>query len=372
MQGIAAQHKCSDISSWHHVVQTYWRRWTELHPPVGLVQLPQGDVAIVRGGHMLTLLQKADPLAASYQTHSPVSDSTAQAGQAGDLPLLQQCVELLHQLLGQNMVNLFVHLWTQPPAGVSLHAIGCAFVEVLATGPQLSSPQDQPQAADSRDALRQWRQQRSSAILRLGHIISQMTSGTPVQALRDYITLITPAANQAPATPMHSSANMSPISGHALTIMLRQNASQQLQAASHILLLAWLDSLRAAGALHITAAVSNALRQEIAPQLEAHIRCTTVTQWLCTATAAALPDDEAARIKHSELSSKLASLDFVSGGKQEASRQQRLAELFLPDFVAQHGGEIELWVPVNRGHLHLQCSPCTCIIIIIILTLSSS
>ena len=289
---------------------------------------------------MLTLLQKADPLSVAQQGTGISADvRPTHAGQTEDLKLLLQCVELLQQLLGQDVVNLFVHLCAHPPANASLHSIGCAFTEVLSSGPQLGGSLEQPQAADTRDALRHWRRQRSAAILRLGHLISQMSQGTPVPALRDYITLIAPAAASANAMSMQSAAQLAPSAGHALTIMLRQTATQQLQSASFMLLLAWLDSLRAAGALHITAAVLNALKQEIAPQLQAHMRCTSITLWLCTAPAAALADDEAARLKHSELSSKLASLDFVSGGQQQAHHQQCLAELFLPDFAAHCGGE---------------------------------
>ncbi len=335
-----AGEKCSQLTSWRRVAQTYWKHWGEVHPAVGLVELPHGSTAIVRSGHMLTLLQKADPLAASQQGTGISADvSPAHAGQNGDLGLLLQCVELLQQLLGQDVVNLFVHLCAHPPANASLHSIGCAFTEVLSTGSQLGGSPDHSQAADTRDALRQWRQQRSAAILQLGHLISQMSQGTPVPALRDYITHIAPPAASAGAMSMQSVSQLAPSAGHALTIMLRQTATQQLQSASFMLLLAWLDSLRAAGALHITAAVSNALNQEVAPQLQAHVRCISITLWLCTAPAAALADDEAARLKHSELSSKLASLDFVSGGKQEAHHQQSLAELFLPDFAAHCGGE---------------------------------
>lgn len=290
---------------------------------------------------MLTLLQKADPLSVSQQGTGISADvSPAHTSQTGDLGLLLQCVKLLQQLLGQDVVNLFVHLSAHPPASASLHSIGCAFTEVLSTGPQLEGSPDHPQAADTRDALRHWRRQRSAAILQLGHLISQMSQGTPVPALRDYITCIAPAAASAGAMSTQSAAQLAPSAGHTLTIMLRQTATQQLQSASFMLLLAWLDSLRAAGALHITAAVSNATKQEIAPQLQARIRCTSITLWLCTAPAAALADDEAARLKHSELSSKLASLDFVSGCRLEAHHQQCLAELFLPDFAADCGGEI--------------------------------
>lgn len=289
---------------------------------------------------MLTLLQKADTLSVSQQGTSILTDvSPAHAGQTGDLRLLLQCVELLQQLLGQDVVNLFVHLCAHPPANASLHSIGCAYTEVLFTGPQLGGLPDQPQAADTRDALRSWRRQRSAAILQLGHLISQMSQGTPMPALRDYITHIAPAAPSANAMSTQSAAQLATSAGHALTIMLRQFATQQLQSASFMLLLTWFDSLRAAGALHITAAVSNALKQEIAPQLRAHIRSTSITLWLCTAPAAAVAGDETARLKHSELSSKLASLDFVSGGRQQAHHQQCLAELFLPDFAAHCGGE---------------------------------
>ena len=289
---------------------------------------------------MLTLLQRADPLSVSQQGTGISTDVTpAHTGWTGDLGLLLQCVELLQQLLGQDVLNLFVHLCAHPPANASLHSIGCAFTEVLSTGPQLGGSPDQPLAANTSDALKHWRRQRSAAILQLGHLISQMSQGTPVPALRDYITHIAPAAASTNAMSTQSAAQLAPSAGHALTIMLRQIATQQLQSASFMLLLAWLDSLRAAGALHITAAVSNALKQEIAPQLQAHIRCTSITLWLCTAPVYALADDEAARLKHSELSSKLASLDFASGGKQEAHHQQCLAELFLPDFAAHCGGE---------------------------------
>ncbi|DBA86447.1 TPA: hypothetical protein ACH3X2_005536, partial [Trebouxia sp. C0005] len=339
-QGISAREKCSQLTSWRRVVHTYWKHWGELHRAVGLVELPQGTIAIVRSGHMLTLLQKADTLSVSQQGTSILTDvSPAHAGQTGDLRLLLQCVELLQQLLGQDVVNLFVHLCAHPPANASLHSIGCAYTEVLFTGPQLGGLPDQPQAADTRDALRSWRRQRSAAILQLGHLISQMSQGTPMPALRDYITHIAPAAPSANAMSTQSAAQLATSAGHALTIMLRQFATQQLQSASFMLLLTWFDSLRAAGALHITAAVSNALKQEIAPQLRAHIRSTSITLWLCTAPAAAVAGDETARLKHSELSSKLASLDFVSGGRQQAHHQQCLAELFLPDFAAHCGGK---------------------------------
>lgn len=360
---MVTQHKCSELASWRRVVQTYWKHWTELHPAVGLVELPQGDVAIVRAGHMLTLLQQADPLFGSQHGDAVSPADTESEAEQADLKLLQQCVELLRQLLGQDVVQLFVHLWTEPPADVSLQSIGCAFSQVLSTGPQLGDSPDQPQAASTRDALRQWRQQRSAAILKLGQLISQMSQGTPIAALRDYLSQIAPAASPGAAASAQRDPNLTPSTGHALTVMLRQTGTQQLQSASYMLLLAWLDNLRAAGALPITPAVSNALKQEIAPQLQAHIRSTSITLWLCTAPAAALPDDEAARLKHSDLNSKLASLDFVSGGKQQVSRQQSLAELFLPEFAAQHGGGTPLCECVV-DHLHslplrlVFCVPC--------------
>ena len=345
---MAAQQKWSELASWRRVVQIYWKHWTELHPAVGLVELPHGDVAIVRSGHMLTLLQQADPLTASHQLTTCSGNGTPQSG---DLALLQQCVELLQQLLGQEVVKLFVHLWTEPPADISLHNICCAFIEVLSSGPQLGNLQEQPQAAESRDALRHWRRQRSAAILKLGQLVSQMSAGTPVQALREYMSLFTLEGSQTQAAPMHSATQLSPSAGHALTIMLRQRATQQLQSASQMLLLAWLDSLRAAGALHISAAVSSALKQEITPQLQAHTRSTAIVQWLCTVPAAALLDNEA-RVKHSELSSKLASLEVVSSARHEMHHQHSLADLFLPDFAAQCGGESQLLPCIPWSHAY--------------------
>ncbi|KAL0045451.1 hypothetical protein WJX82_006982 [Trebouxia sp. C0006] len=73
-QGIAAREKCSQLTGWRRVVQTYWRHWGELHRAVGLVELPHGTIAIVRSGHMQTLLQKADPLSVSQQGTSISAD----------------------------------------------------------------------------------------------------------------------------------------------------------------------------------------------------------------------------------------------------------------------------------------------------------
>lgn len=306
---------------------------------MGLVQLPQGSVAIVRLGHMLTFLQQPS-------THAPLqNDSHPSAGDtshhSSDLALLTQCTELVQQLLGQDLVDLFVHLWAHPLPGMTPNNLCCTFTQVLTTGPQPRSQHNSHQAGGaSRDALRQWRQQRAAAILQLGHLINQMTQRTPISALRDYIALMSQGSRQFLLTSTESTSQLTPTSGEALTIMLRQAASHWLQAASCLLLLAWLDSLRAAGTLHISATVSHVLKAEVIPELEAHFCCVAVTQWLCTAPAVALTDDQAISAKHSHITKKLASLDFVSGSLQQAQHRQSVAELLLPGFWQYSEGEL--------------------------------
>ena len=336
LQGLASA-QTSQLASWRRVVQTYWKHWTELHPAVGLVQLPHGGVAIVRLG-CITFLQQSSPLAPLQHGSSPSAGDTSHSS---DLALLMQCTQLLQQLLGQDVVDLFVHLLTHPLPGTTVYNLCSAFTQVLTTGPQPGSRHHSQQAGSrNRDALRQWRQQRSAAILQLGHLINQMTQRTPVSALRDYIALTSQGSSQCLAAPAESTPQVDPGSGEALTIMLRQTASHQLQAASCMLLLAWLDSLRAAGTVHVSAAVSHVLKAEVIPELEAHFCCVAVTQWLCTAPAIALTDDEAIRAKHSQNTMKLASLDFASGSRQQVQHQQSVAELLLSGFWQYTKGEL--------------------------------
>ena len=329
----------SQVARWRRVAQTYWKHWTQLHPAVGLVHLPHGGVAIVRLGHMLTFLQDSTPLAPLHHVNSPAGSASL----SSDLALLMQCTELLQQLLGRDVVQLFVHLWAHPSPGMTLHKLCCAFTQVLATGPQPGSRQNgQQEGSSDRDALRQWRQQRSAAILQLGHLISQMTHRTPVSALRDFIALASQGSSQSLPAPMGSTPQLTPSSGEGLTTMLRQTATHHMQAASFMLLLAWLDSLRAAGTLHISAAVSQVLKAEVIPELEAHFCCVAVTQWLCTVPAVALTDDEAISVKHSQNTVKLASLDFASSSRHQVQHQQSVAELLLPAFLQSPEGELHL------------------------------
>ena len=324
---------------------------------MGLVQLPQGGVGIVRLGHMLTFLQQSSPLAQPLH-HSPSPSAAADGtSHSSDLALLMQCTQLLHQLLGQDVVDLFVHLWAHPLSGMTPHKLYCTFTQVLTTGPQPGRRHHSQQAGSrNRDALRQWRQQRSASILQLGHLINQMTQRTPVSALRDYIALTSQGSSPCLLAPTDSTPQLTPASGEALTIMLRQTASHELQAASCMLLLAWLDSLRAAGTLHISAAVSHVLKAELIPELEAHFCCVAVTQWLCTAPAVALTDDQAISAKHSQNTMKLASLEFVSGSRQQVQHQQSVAELLLPGFWQYSGGAHHLCTAcidlmLDRGHV---------------------
>ena len=354
-QGLAASEKMSQLAGWRRVVQTYWKHWTRLHPAVGLVQLPQGGVALVRLGHMLTLLQKPSPLASLHHTGSLTAASATHAGLSSDLALLTQATQLLQQLLGQDVVDLFVQLWAHPLPGLSLQGLCCAFTQVLSIGPQRASQQQSQQAtARNQDALQHWRRQRSAAILQLGHLISQMTHHTPVSACRDYIALLPHAS-----LPVHtdSSGQLSPSSGAALTIMLRQSVSQQMQSASRMLLLAWMGSLRAAGSLHLSATVSQVLKAEIVPELQAHLCSAAITQWLCTAPAAALSDGEAVSIKHSHNTSQLARLDILSGSREEVQHQQSLAELLLPGFLQHSGGQESTSCPPAYHLVHKPLLP---------------
>ena len=346
LQGLAASQRLSQLQSWRRVVQTYWRCWAELHPAVGLVELPQGNVAIVRVGHMLTLLQKSNPLTPCHQ-HGRLSAAVDDSPISGDLALLMQCIQLLPQLLGQDAVDLFAHLWTRPPPGLTLQGLCSAFTQILSAGPDPSSQQDSQQAASSnKAALRQWRQQRSAAILQLGHLISQMSHHTPVAAFHDYLAMTSHhSSSQAVPTSMSSSNDLSPSAGETLTIMLRQDTSQQMQSAACLLLLAWLDSLQAVGALHISATMSQVLKAEVLPELQAHLCSTALTQWLCTVPAAAMTDDDAVSMKHSQNTSKLANLDIVLGSRQETEHQQTLAQLLLPGFLQASGGEASQALP---------------------------
>ena len=341
LQGLAESAQTLQLASWRRVVQTYWKQWSELHPAVSLVQLPQGGVGIVRLGHMLTFLQQSSPGAPLQHGSSPSDGDTSHSS---DLALFAQCTQLLQQLLGQDVVDLFVHLWVHPLPGMTLNNLYCTFTQVLATGPKpVSQHKSQQAGGRSRDALRQWRQQRSVAILQLGHLINQMTQRTPVSALRKYIALTSQGSSQCLSAPTESTSRLTPTSGEALTIMLRQAASHQLQAASCMLLLAWLDSLRAAGTLHISATVTHVLKAEVIPELEAHFCCVAVTQWLCTAPAVALTDDEAISAKHLQNTRNLASLDFASSSQQQVQQhQQSVAELLLPGFWQYSGGELHL------------------------------
>ena len=358
LQGMAASAKCSQLASWRRVTQTYWKHWTELHPAVGLVQLPQGAVAIVRLGHMLTFLQDSSRLAPLQHSNHPGAIA-CDATLSSDLALLMQCRELLLQLLGQDVVDLFVHLWTHPSPGMTPHSLCCAFTQVLATGPCGDDGSSTLQSAGSqnRDALRQWRQQRSESHLQLGQLISQMTHRTPVSALREYIALASQGSDPSLPAPMEGTPQLTPGSGEALTLMLRQTASHQMQAASLMLLLAWLDNLRAAGTLHISATVSQVLKAEVVPELEAHFRSVAITQWLCTAPAVALTDEEAISVKHSRNTSQLASLDFASGSRQQVQHQQSIAELLLPGFLQLSAGELDgrvaCFVRHHAAHGHL-------------------
>lgn len=354
LQGLAATAKTSQLASWRRVTQIYWKHWTELHPAVGLVQLPQGSVAIVRLGHMLTFLQESSPTDLLHQGHHPLA-AAGDVGLSSDLALLMQCTKLLQQLLGQDVVALFVHLWTHPFPGMTRHNLCCAFLQVLATGPHLDSPSNLQKAdSHSRDALRQWRHQRAAALLQLGHLISQMSHRTPISALRDYIALTSQGSDHSLPAPIDGTPQLTPTSGEALTLMLRQTASHQLQAASLMLLLAWLDNLRAAGTLHISATVSQMLSAELVPELEAHFCSVAIMQWLCTAPALALTDEEAISMKHSQNTSKLASLDFASGSRRQVQDQQSLAELLLPGLLQHSGGELNLKFPCCRCVLLLK------------------
>ncbi|KAL3143305.1 hypothetical protein ABBQ38_002146 [Trebouxia sp. C0009 RCD-2024] len=359
-QGMAASARISQLASWRRVTQTYWKHWTELHPAVGLVQLPKGAVAIVRLGHMLTFLQDSSPLAPPQHTNhlcAVAGDATL----SSDLALLMQCMQLLQQLLGQDVVDLFVHLWTHPSPGMTQHSLCCAFIRVLTTGPHCDSPNVPQNAGQNRDALRQWRQQRSDSLLQLGQLISQMTHRTPVSALREYIASTSQGSKQSLPAAMEGTPQLTPGSGEALTLMLRQTASHQMQAAALMLLLAWLDNLRAAGPLHISATVSQVLKAEVVPELEAHFCSVAITQWLCTAPAVALTDEEAISVNHSRNTSKLASLDFASGSRQQVQHQQSIAELLLPGFLQLSGGmqlqhEPHLVLAALAAYIQVGCS----------------
>lgn len=277
VQTWAAQHKCSELASWRHVSEVYWKHWGQHHPALGLMPLPGGSVAIIRGGHMITLLRKANAVPDLQQQGS---DAQQLDVSSSDVQKLQQCVEQLQDLLGPNVLTLFVSLYKQASAGLSPSAICNAFVEVLNTGPHSDGEQLQDHAV--RLSLQAWRRRRSAAILRAGYLVSSMSSGTPVAALRAYIDLL---QTDAPAAHVPSSISSSSQAGHALTVILRQSATQQLQAAAALLLIAWLSSIRAAGVLTISPTVSHVLQQEIVPQLQ--VRCQHLFMCCCLETAVA-------------------------------------------------------------------------------------
>lgn len=333
MQGLQAQQKLSELASWQEVTQTYWKHWAQHHPPLALLAMPAGTVAIVRSGHMLTLLRKSD--SSPMLQHQAATPNTA----SRDVPKLQQCVSLMQDLLGPNVLSLFVTLTTMASTPtLSLQAICSAFVQLLVSGPQLGGDQ-MTQKHAARQALLAWRRQRSAAILNLGQIINSMTSGTPVAALREYLDLLQPQhahMNTTASSPSSSTA----IPGEALIVVLRQAASQQLQASTHLLLIAWLIGLRAAGALAVSPTVSHVLQHEVVPQLQTHLRRTAISQWLCTQPAAASVTAESNRTQKAQLHQQLASLAFASGNlSQDSSRQHCIAQLLLQDFASQLDGK---------------------------------
>lgn len=334
VQALQAQHKLSEVASWRQVIQTYWKHWAQHHPAVGLLPMPGGSVAIVRGGHTLTLLRKTDPTSDLQQ--QATSSSTDQQPPLTDVQKLQQGVGLMEELLGPDVLSLFATLSTMASPLLSMQAICSAFVEVLISGPGLHDNEALPNHA-ARQALLAWRRKRSATILSLGQVISSMESGTPVAALRAYIDLLQPqhASQQATAGVTN---NSTPILGEALTVVLRQAATQQLQASSYLLLIAWLTSLRAAGVLTISPIVSHVLQQEIVPQLQAHVCRTATSQWLCTAPAAVPVDEEANRSQSAQLHQQLASLAFASGSaSQDSTRHHCIAQLLLRDFASLDG-----------------------------------
>ena len=334
MQGLQAQQNLSELASWQEVTQAYWRHWAQHHPPLALLAMLGGSVAIVRSGHMLTLLRKSDSSCMlQHQAATVHTPNTA----SRDLPKLQQCVSLMQDLLGPDVLSLFATLTTMASTPtLSLQAICSAFVQVLVSGPQLAGDQ-MTQKHAARQALLAWRRQRSAAILQLGQIINSMTSGTPVAALREFLDLLQPQHLHTTASSPSSSTT---IPGEALTVMLRQAASQQLQASTHLLLIAWLNGLRAAGTLAVSPTVSHVLQHEIVPQLQAHLRRTAISQWLCTEPAAASVTAECNRTQKAQLHQQLASLAFASGNlSQDSSRHHCIAQLLLRDFASQLDGE---------------------------------
>ena len=336
MQGLQAQQKLSELASWQEVTQTYWRHWAQHHPPLALLAMPGGSVAIVRSKHMLTLLRKSDSSSMlQYQAATIRTPNTA----LRDLPKLQQCVSLMQDLLGPDVLSLFATLTTMASTPeLSSQTICNAFVQVLVSGPQLGGDQ-MTQKHAARQALLAWRRQRSAAILQLGQIINSMTSGTPVAALQEFLDLLQPQhthMNTTASSPSSSTA----IPGEALTVVLRQAASQQLQASSHLLLIAWLNGLRAAGTLAVSPTVSHVLQHEIVPQLQTHLRRTAISQWLCAEPAAALVTAESNQTHKAQLHQQLASLAFASGNlSQDSSRQHCIGQLLLQDFASQLDGE---------------------------------
>lgn len=233
------------------------------------------------------MLRKTNAVSALQQQSANAKQLDAPSS---DLVKLQQCMEHLQDLLGPDVMRLFTSLYTRASAELSPFAICTAFIQALNTGPHLGSAQLQDHAV--RQSLQAWRRQRSAAILQLGHLISSMSSGTPVAALRAYLDLL---QTYAQAAHMSSSSNSS--SGgqahgsHALTVMLRQSASQQLAGAAPLLLVAWLSSIRAAGVLTISPTVSHVLQQEIVPQLQAcpsplslHLMLLGDSLWACVFT----------------------------------------------------------------------------------------
>lgn len=335
VQAVKAQQKLSELASWRHVTQIYWKHWAEHHPALGLLPMPGGGVAVVRAGHALTLLRKTN----SVQELQQQTATNATLAATGDLHKLQQCMSLLQELLGPDVLSLFATLTTTTHSTqLSLQSICKAFVEVLTSGPKLDSG-EQPLNHSARQALLAWRRKRSAAILQLGQIISSMTSGTPIAALRAYLDALQAQYTHS-QTALGVSTPPSCIPGEPLTITLRQAATEQLQASTHLLLITWLHSLGSAGVLTISPTVSNILHQEIVPQLQIHSCRVAITQWLCTAPAAVSRDQEGDSAQAPQLHQQLASLAFASGtATQDGSRPQCVAQLLLRDFACLLDGE---------------------------------
>lgn len=353
MQALRAQQKLSELASWRHVSQTYWKYWAAHHKPLGLLPMPGGSVAVVRGGHMLTLLRKAD--ATQKLQHQNAIGSSDIQPVSRDLQRLQECLSLMQGLLGPDVLSLFATLTTMTSSRqLSLQSISSALIEVLTSGPQMDSDQKLLDHT-ARQALLAWRRQRSAAILQLGQTISSMTSGTLVAALRTHLDLLQSQHTDAQSAPGDTNT-ASYIPGEALTVILRQEATQQLQASTYLLLIAWLNSLGAAGMLSVTPAVSHVLQQEIVPQLQTHICRTAISQWLCTAPPAVSSTEEPDISQSPQLHQQLASLAFASStAAQDVGQHQCIAQLLLRDFASLLDGEHQL-----RQLLQSMLPACVC------------